>query len=90
MLSTLTLKLKIVLLSLLIVVGLITLGFTAYFQLHQYDDIVIAAASDEINNTAQSFARGASIQAASVEVTSSAMEQMSASIRKQLTISSFK
>lgn len=55
MFSTLTLKLKIVLLSLLIVVGLITLGSTAYFQLHQYDNIVIAAAK-QIQNRSEVLA----------------------------------
>ena len=40
----------------------------------------LASASEEINATAQSLAKGASIQAASVEQTSASMEQMSASI----------
>lgn len=40
----------------------------------------LASASEEVNDTAQSLAKGASIQAASVEETSSSMEQMSASI----------
>lgn len=40
----------------------------------------LASASEEVNATAQSLAKGASIQAASVEETSASMEQMSASI----------
>lgn len=40
----------------------------------------LASASEEVNSTAQSLAQGASVQAASVEETSAAMEQMSASI----------
>jgi methyl-accepting chemotaxis protein len=40
----------------------------------------LASASEQVNATAQSLARGASIQAASVEETSASMEQMSASI----------
>lgn len=40
----------------------------------------LSSASEEVNATAQSLAKGASIQAASVEETSASMEQMSASI----------
>ncbi|MES2674764.1 MAG: methyl-accepting chemotaxis protein [Pseudomonadota bacterium] len=40
----------------------------------------LASASEQVNATAQSLAKGASIQAASVEETSASMEQMSASI----------
>ncbi len=40
----------------------------------------LASASLEVNATAQSLAKGASLQAASVEQTSASMEQMSASI----------
>jgi methyl-accepting chemotaxis protein len=40
----------------------------------------LASASEQVNATAQSLSRGASIQAASVEETSASMEQMSASI----------
>ncbi len=40
----------------------------------------LSSASEEVNATAQSLAKGASVQAASVEETSAAMEQMSASI----------
>lgn len=40
----------------------------------------LASASEEVNATAQSLAKGASIQAASVEETSASMEEMSASI----------
>ncbi len=40
----------------------------------------LASASEEVNATAQSLAKGASVQAASVEETSASMEQMSASI----------
>ncbi|MES2824388.1 MAG: methyl-accepting chemotaxis protein [Pseudomonadota bacterium] len=44
MFATLTLKSKILLLSLMIVIGLITLGCSAYYQLHQYNEIVVTAA----------------------------------------------
>lgn len=40
----------------------------------------LASASEEVNATAQSLAKGASVQAASVEETSASMEEMSASI----------
>ena len=40
----------------------------------------LSSASEEVNATAQSLAKGASVQAASVEETSASMEQMSASI----------
>jgi methyl-accepting chemotaxis protein len=40
----------------------------------------LSSASEEVNATAQSLAKGASIQAASVEQTSASMEQMAASI----------
>lgn len=40
----------------------------------------LSSASVQVNSTAQSLARGASVQAASVEQTSASMEQMSASI----------
>lgn len=40
----------------------------------------LSSASEEVNATAQSLAKGASIQAASVEETSASMEEMSASI----------
>ena len=40
----------------------------------------LSSASTEVNSTAQSIAKGASVQAASVEETSASMEQMSASI----------
>lgn len=40
----------------------------------------LSSASEEVNATAQSLAKGASIQAASVEETSTSMEEMSASI----------
>jgi methyl-accepting chemotaxis protein len=40
----------------------------------------LSSASEEVNATAQSLAKGASIQAASVEETSSSMEEISASI----------
>jgi methyl-accepting chemotaxis protein len=40
----------------------------------------LSSASIEVNTTAQSLAKGASIQAASIEETSASMEQMSASI----------
>jgi methyl-accepting chemotaxis protein len=40
----------------------------------------LSSASEEANATAQSLAKGASVQAASVEETSASMEQMSASI----------
>ena len=40
----------------------------------------LASAAEEVNATAQSLAKGASVQAASVEETSASMEQMSASI----------
>lgn len=40
----------------------------------------LASASEQVNATAQSLAKGASIQAASVEQTSAAIEEMSASI----------
>ncbi|HSC69516.1 MAG TPA: methyl-accepting chemotaxis protein [Cellvibrio sp.] len=56
---------------------------------HQLSEIIgdvrssadaLSSASEEVNATAQSLARGASVQAASVEETSASMEQMSASI----------
>lgn len=40
----------------------------------------LSSASEEVNATAQSLAKGASVQAASVEQTSASMEQMTASI----------
>jgi len=40
----------------------------------------LASASTQVNSTAQTIAKGASVQAASVEETSASMEQMSASI----------
>lgn len=40
----------------------------------------LLSASEQVNSTAQSLAKGASVQAASVEQTSASMEQMSASI----------
>lgn len=40
----------------------------------------LSSASEEVNATAQSLAKGASVQAASVEETSASMEEMSASI----------
>lgn len=40
----------------------------------------LSSASEEVNATAQSLARGASVQAASVEETSASMEQMATSI----------
>jgi len=40
----------------------------------------LSSASTEVNSTAQTIAKGASVQAASVEETSASMEQMSASI----------
>ena len=40
----------------------------------------LSSASTEVNSTAQSIAKGASVQAASVEETSASMEEMSASI----------
>lgn len=40
----------------------------------------LSTASEQVNATAQSLAKGASVQAASVEQTSASMEQMSASI----------
>jgi len=40
----------------------------------------LSSASEQVNSTAQSLAKGASVQAASVEQTSASMEQMSASI----------
>lgn len=40
----------------------------------------LSAASSQVNSTAQTIAKGASVQAASVEETSASMEQMSASI----------
>ncbi|HCS63863.1 MAG TPA: chemotaxis protein [Cellvibrio sp.] len=40
----------------------------------------LSSASEEVNATAQSLARGASVQAASVEETSASMEQMASSI----------
>lgn len=40
----------------------------------------LSSASEEVNSTAQSLAKGASVQAASVEETSASMEQMASSI----------
>lgn len=42
--------------------------------------VALSSASSQVNTTAQAIAKGASVQAASVEETSASMEQMSASI----------